>query len=151
MVGKEKEELLTLGRSFVDIKYTVNEELPQASKANIISNINSNDNISNKNNDSISTNNTVVKNDNKKENKNDNDNIIHKNNCDVEQDNKKEIVNKNTFNYKGKEISGTPKPSRRSITSYDLNKYNMKSKTKEDPYFNSKKAIPKKKRYQYYY
>ena len=145
MVGKEKEELLTLGRSFVDIKYTVNEELPQASKANIISNINSNDNISNKNNDSISTNNTVVKNDNKKENKNDNDNIIHKNNCDVEQENKKEIINKNTFNYKGKEISGTPKPSRRSITSYDLNKYNMKSKTKEDPLFNSKKAIPKKK------
>ena len=144
MVGKEKEELLTLGRSFVDIKYTVNEELSKASKTNI-SNINNNDNISNKNNDSISTNNTVVKNDNKKENKNDNDNIILKHNCDVEQDNKKEIINKNTFNYKGKEISGNPKPSRRSITSYDLNKYNMKSKQKKIHLLILKNQFPKKK------
>ena len=41
-------------------------------------------------------------------------------------------------------IGGTPKPSRRSITSYDLNKYNIKLKAKEDSYFNTKK-IPKKK------
>ena len=84
----------------------------------------------------------MVKNENKNNEVN-NDNIINKNNFDVVQDN--EIINKNTFNYKGKEISATPKPSRRSVTSYDLNKYNVQSKAKEDSVFNSRKLIPKKK------
>ena len=52
LVGKEKEELLTLGRSFVDIKYIVNENRSQVSN-----NINNevDNSLSNKS-DSISTN-----------------------------------------------------------------------------------------------
>ena len=150
-MGKEKEELLTLGRSFVDIKYIVNEETEKISNVNI----NNIDNSSNKNNDSISTNNTNIKNENKINNiiK---DTIVNNNEISLEnQYINNNILNKNTFNYKEKEIKinkdeekinigGTPKPSRRSITSYDLNKYNIKLKAKEDSYFNTKK-IPKKK------
>ena len=105
IVGKEKEELLTLGRSFVDIKYIVNEELNKTTDINITNkknantNINNNDNINlsnkNKNNDSISTNNTmgnntIVKNE-KKNNEVNNDNIVNKNNFDVVKEN--EIIN----------------------------------------------------------
>ena len=81
----------------------------------------------------------MIKNDNDKDNSN------NKNNFDEEKENAKEIINKNTFNYKGKEISGNPKPSRRSITSYDLNKYNMKSKQKKIHLLILKIQFPKKK------
>ena len=149
IIGKEKEELLTLGRSFVDIKYIVNENIRQASNNNDEEN-NSNSNKS----ESISTNYTKINKDSenskyKKEIKLRN-NIIN-NNFDTNF----KIVNKNTFNknekdnQKNKEeikksLIKEGRPSRRSITSHDIERLKEKIKTKDDPYIDHKK-IPKKK------
>ena len=151
LVGKEKEELLTLGRSFVDIKYIVNENISQVSNK-----INNEDNnsISNKS-DSNSTNYTKINKDsaNFKNNKDRKirNNIINNNNFD----NNFKIVNKNNNNKKEKDNQNTKeevkanlnkegRQARRSITSHDLERIKEIIKPKDDPYIERKK-IPKKK------
>ena len=151
LVGKEKEELLTLGRSFVDIKYIVNENISQVSNK-----INNEDNnsISNKS-DSNSTNYTIINKDsaNFKNNKDRKirNNIINNNNFD----NNFKIVNKNNINKKEKDNQNTKeevkanlnkegRQARRSITSHDLERIKEMIKPKDDPYIERKK-IPKKK------
>ena len=151
LVGKEKEELLTLGRSFVDIKYIVNENISQVSNK-----INNEDNnsISNKS-DSNSTNYTKINKDsaNFKYNKDRKirNNIINNNNFD----NNFKIVNKNNINKKEKDNQNTKeevkanlnkegRQARRSITSHDLERIKEIIKPKDDPYIERKK-IPKKK------
>ena len=151
LVGKEKEELLTLGRSFVDIKYIVNENISQVSNK-----INNEDNnsISNKS-DSNSTNYTKINKDsaNFKYNKDRKirNNIINNNNFD----NNFKIVNKNNNNKKEKDNQNTKeevkanlnkegRQARRSITSHDLERIKEIIKPKDDPYIERKK-IPKKK------
>ena len=151
LVGKEKEELLTLGRSFVDIKYIVNENISQVSNK-----INNEDNnsISNKS-DSNSTNYTKINKDsaNFKNNKDRKirNNIINNNNFD----NNFKIVNKNNINKKEKDNQNTKeevkanlnkegRQARRSITSHDLERIKEIIKPKDDPYIERKK-IPKKK------
>ena len=77
-------------------------------------------------------------------------NNINKKNFDLNY----KIINKNTFNDKKKEIKIknekileekiSEKPARRSITSIELNRYNVKYKPKEEPFI-EQKIIPKKK------
>ena len=149
IIGKEKEELLTLGRSFVDIKYIVNESIRQASNNNDEEN-NSNSNKS----DSISTNYTKINKDS--ENSKYNKEIKLRNNIiNNNFDTNLKIVIKNTFNKNGqnnhknkeeikKSLIKEGRPSRRSITSHDIERLKEKIKTKDDPYIDHKK-IPKKK------
>ena len=152
-VGKEKEELLTLGRSFVDIKYIVNEDIDK--------------NSNNINNEKITVNDDKIRVNNLKNNNINNVNVKNRTNInfnkygtDFDFGIKNNIVNKNTFIKKDSEIKinkdeektnskekekEKEKKGRRSITTQDLNLYNLKSKTKEMSN-NIPKVIPKKKR-----
>ena len=153
VVGKEKEELLTLGRSFLDIKYIVNEDRNQIT--NINKNENDNNNISNKSINSHSTNNTNINNENSINHNNKDrleNNIINKNNIDFDNNITDNILNKNTFSNKelnikinkDEEKNEKGKIPRRTITSGDVNKYIINNTKKESSLFETKK-IPKKK------
>ena len=115
-VGREKEELLTLGRSFADIKYIVNEDGEK---------VNNNDN---KTNSGVN----VIKNNNLKEgyksgfqkipNKKDININNNKDNKDIKEEKSKNDKDNNKENLN----DITEKKPRRSSTSKDLNKYNPK-------------------------
>ena len=135
-VGKEKEELLTLGRSFADIKYIVKEDGEKI------------DNNENKTNLGIN----AIKNNNMKEgykigfNKIPNKKDVNINN---NKDNKEEMNKNDKDNNKENLNDITEKKPRRSSTSKDVNKYNNTKLVKNNlvegtsSAFDSKK-IPKK-------
>lgn len=113
-VGREKEELLTLGRSFADIKYIVKEDGEKI-----------NNNIDNDNRNGIN----VIKNNNLKEGHKNSLNKIP-NKKDININNNKDIKdikeekNKNDKDNKCDDFMETK--LRRSSTSKDINKYNKK-------------------------
>ena len=141
---------MTLGRSFVDIKYIVNEDIDK--------------NSNNINNEKITVNDDKIRVNNLKNNNTNNVNVKNRTNInfnkygtDFDFGIKNNIVNKNTFIKKDSEIKinkdeektnskekEKEKKGRRSITTQDLNLYNLKSKTKEMSN-NIPKVLPKKK------
>lgn len=136
-VGKEKEELLTLGRSFADIKYIVKEDGEKI------------DNNENKTNLGIN----AIKNNNMKEGyKIDFNKIPNKKDVNINnnKDNKEEMNKNDKDNNKENLNDITEKKPRRSSTSKDVNKYNNTKLVKNNlvegtsSAFDSKKFLKKK-------
>lgn len=131
-VGKEKEELLTLGRSFADIKYIVKED---SEKLN-----------NNEKNSNLGVN--IIKNNNLKEgyksgfNKIPNKKDINiNNNKDNKEERKKDDKDNNKENFN----DITEKKPKRSSTSKDVNKYNNTKLVKNNLVEGASSALDSKK------
>ena len=131
-VGKEKEELLTLGRSFADIKYIVKEDCEKLNN--------------NEKNSNLGVN--IIKNNNLKEgyksgfNKIPNKKDINiNNNKDNKEERKKDDKDNNKENFN----DITEKKPKRSSTSKDVNKYNNTKLVKNNLVEGASSALDSKK------